>query len=185
MLSKSQIINSDILIKNSYLIMLMLYRIESSRCILLCLLDVIIFGLILLSRLWYGGGTILLVRLLCCANWRNLTSNQYDEEMLQLFEKQRNSIISDKLEHYKELEKEMSFATIEEATKVMNYYVILSRHGLKMEKTDPSRAMYVCQVGCPFKCNLSGDKKGTSEFSIINLISEHTCFACYKIRGLI
>ncbi|KAH0773737.1 hypothetical protein KY290_010874 [Solanum tuberosum] len=65
---------------------------------------------------------------------------EYDEERLQLFEKQRNSTVSDKLEHYKELEKGMSFATIEEARKIMNYYAIASRRGLKIEKTDRSRA---------------------------------------------
>ncbi|WMV59475.1 hypothetical protein MTR67_052860 [Solanum verrucosum] len=104
----------------------------------------------------------------------------YDEERLQLFEKQRNSTVSDKLEHYKELEKGMSFATIEEARKIMNYYAIASRRGLKIEKTDRSRARYVCQVGCPIKCNISQDKKRASGFSIKILISEHTCFPCYK-----
>ncbi|XP_049406163.1 uncharacterized protein LOC125869766 [Solanum stenotomum] len=74
----------------------------------------------------------------------------------------------------------MSFATIEEARKIMNYYAIASRRGLKIEKVDRSRARYVCQVGCPCKCNISQDKKGASGFSIKNLISEHTCFPCYK-----
>ncbi|KAH0653194.1 hypothetical protein KY290_031493 [Solanum tuberosum] len=61
-------------------------------------------------------------------DWKvdTLSDVEYDVERLQLFEKQRNSTVSDKLEHYKELENGMSFAAIEEARKIMNYYVIAS-----------------------------------------------------------
>ncbi|WMV32695.1 hypothetical protein MTR67_026080 [Solanum verrucosum] len=65
---------------------------------------------------------------------------EYDEERVQLFMKQRNNIVSDKLENYKELEKVMSFGTIEKARKTMNYYAIACKQRLKIEKTDPSRA---------------------------------------------
>nr|XP_016478417.1 PREDICTED: uncharacterized protein LOC107799782 [Nicotiana tabacum] len=104
---------------------------------------------------------------------------EYDFEGLEVIIKQRRRVVNDRLENFKELDKGITFKDIVEARWVVNYYAIANGYGLKIEKTDPTRARYICDVGCPFRCYISRDKK-TNEISIKNMKAEHNCSPCYK-----
>ncbi|KAK4356054.1 hypothetical protein RND71_025025 [Anisodus tanguticus] len=72
---------------------------------------------------------------------------QYDveyDEGHEVFRNQRRRIVSDRLENYMKLEKGMAFSSIDEARRVMNYYAMANRRGLKIEKTNHTRARSDC-----------------------------------------
>ncbi|XP_059286381.1 uncharacterized protein LOC132039862 [Lycium ferocissimum] len=104
---------------------------------------------------------------------------EYDEEEREGFSNQRRRVVSDRLENLKELEKGMTFFDIVEARRIMNYYAMANGYGLKIKKTDPTRARYACRDGCPFRCSISKDKK-SSTFRIQTLKPKHDCEPCYK-----
>ncbi|XP_019265332.1 PREDICTED: uncharacterized protein LOC109242912 [Nicotiana attenuata] len=87
---------------------------------------------------------------------------------------QKGKEVNDKLSHYKELDKSMTFKDLEEAKKVMNFYAIANSKPLKLKKSDKIRVRYRCVVGCPFECLISEDKKGRG-FKMKTLKTEHNC----------
>ncbi|XP_019244503.1 PREDICTED: uncharacterized protein LOC109224378 [Nicotiana attenuata] len=101
-------------------------------------------------------------------------ANEYDFEELESLRMQKGKEVNDKLSHYKELDKSMTFKDSEEAKKVMNFYAIANSKPLKLKKSDKIRVRYRCVVGCPFECLISEDKKGPG-FKMKILKTEHNC----------
>uniref|UniRef100_A0A1S4DCF4 Protein FAR1-RELATED SEQUENCE n=1 Tax=Nicotiana tabacum TaxID=4097 RepID=A0A1S4DCF4_TOBAC len=101
-------------------------------------------------------------------------ASEYDFEELESLRMQKGKEVNDKLSHYKELDKSMTFKDLEEAKKVMNFYAIANYKPLKLRKSDKIRVRYRCVVGCPFVCLISEDKKGPG-FKVKTLKTEHNC----------
>ncbi|XP_019263192.1 PREDICTED: uncharacterized protein LOC109240955 [Nicotiana attenuata] len=103
-----------------------------------------------------------------------LDASEYGFEELESLRMQKGKELNDKLSHYKELDKSMTFKDLEEAKKVMNFYAIANSKPLKLRKSDKIRVRCRCVVGCPFVCLISEDKKGPG-FKIKTLKTEHNC----------
>lgn len=51
----------------------------------------------------------------------------------------------------------MCFKDFKEAKRVVSFYSVARKVGLKVDKCDSTRLRYVCDVGCPFVCLISED----------------------------
>ncbi|KAH0683984.1 hypothetical protein KY289_021736 [Solanum tuberosum] len=106
-------------------------------------------------------------------------SNDYNEEELEVFSQEKKKGVTDTLENYKVLEKGQTFKDISEARRVISFYAMANRYGLRVKKIDTTRAGYKCVEGCPFTVLVSKDKK-SSTCSIKSLNLVHTCDSTYK-----
>ncbi|XP_009759260.1 uncharacterized protein [Nicotiana sylvestris] len=110
-----------------------------------------------------------------------LDSSDYDSNQLDLFSKERTKEVNDKLDNYKELKEGMSFKDLDEAKRIVGFYAIANKKGLKVFKSDTSRVSYKCDVGCPFRCLISKENKDQG-FKIKILKTRHNCQPAYKNR---
>ncbi|OIT05778.1 hypothetical protein A4A49_52173, partial [Nicotiana attenuata] len=108
-------------------------------------------------------------------------SDCFEDDSIELdgIIKEKKMVVTDKLEHFKELELGMTFKDIVEARRAVNFYALVNKKGLKLLKTDTSRASYKCAEGYPFRQYISNDKKCPT-IRIKTLKDEHTCDPCLK-----
>uniref|UniRef100_A0A1S4AAJ7 Probable purine permease n=1 Tax=Nicotiana tabacum TaxID=4097 RepID=A0A1S4AAJ7_TOBAC len=90
---------------------------------------------------------------------RETDSSDYDREQLEVFWKEMTKEVTNKLEKYKEIEKGMSFKSLAEAKRVAEFYGVATSKSLKIKKSDTTRARYKYDIGYPFGCHLSKDRK--------------------------
>ncbi|PHT60112.1 hypothetical protein CQW23_02475 [Capsicum baccatum] len=105
--------------------------------------------------------------------------SDYSSEELKVFRKE-NREINDRLDRFLELDKGMCFKNLKEAKRIVSFYCIARKVGLKVDKSDKTRLKYVCDVGFPFECLISEDKD--QGFKIKTLNVEHTCWPALKNR---
>ncbi|KAM3336810.1 hypothetical protein P3S68_032510 [Capsicum galapagoense] len=105
----------------------------------------------------------------------------YDSEELKFFRKENHREVNDQLDMFLELEKGMCFKNLKEAKRVVNFYSIANKKGLQVDKSDITRLRYVYDVGCPFECLISEDKKSQG-FKIKTLNTNHTCLSAFQNR---
>lgn len=53
----------------------------------------------------------------------------------------------------------MCFKDLKEAKRIVSFYSIVRKVALKVEKSDYTRLRYLCDIGCPFECLISEDRK--------------------------
>ncbi|XP_060195394.1 uncharacterized protein LOC132624668 [Lycium barbarum] len=75
----------------------------------------------------------------------------------------------------------MSFKDLDEAKRVVSYYAVSNKKGLKVDHSDSHRVRYKCDSGCPFVCLISEDNKNQG-FKIKTLHLEHNCQPTFKNR---
>ncbi|KAM3308336.1 hypothetical protein P3S67_010080 [Capsicum chacoense] len=75
----------------------------------------------------------------------------------------------------------MCFKNLKEAKRVVRFYSIANKKGLQVDKSDTTRLRYVCDVGCPFECLISEDKKNQG-FKIKTLNTNHTYLSAFQNR---
>ncbi|PHU14948.1 40S ribosomal protein S13 [Capsicum chinense] len=107
--------------------------------------------------------------------------SDYDSEELKFFRKEKHGEVNDQLDMFLELEKGMCFKNLKEAKRVVNFYSIANKKGLQVDKSDTTRLRYMCDVGCPFECLISEDKKNQG-FKIKTLNTNHTCLSAFQNR---
>jgi len=100
--------------------------------------------------------------------------SDYNSDELEVFRKEKNREISDKLDRFLELEKGMCFKDLKEAKRIVSFYSIVRKVALKVEKSDSTRLRYLCDTGCPFECLISEDRKNQG-FKIKTLNTKHSC----------
>ncbi|KAF3622621.1 hypothetical protein FXO38_31167 [Capsicum annuum] len=105
----------------------------------------------------------------------------YDSEELEFFRKEKHREVNDQLDMFLELEKGMCFKNLKEAKRVVSFYSIANKKGLQVDKSDTTRLRYVCDVGYPFECLISEDKKNQG-FKIKTLNTNHTCLSAFQNR---
>ncbi|KAH0743721.1 hypothetical protein KY290_031714 [Solanum tuberosum] len=111
-----------------------------------------------------------------------LNSSDRDSEELELFRKERTQDVSEKLDKFLHLEKGMRFKDLFEAFKrVVGFYAIAYKVGLKVKQSDTTRLRYVCDTGCPFVCLISKDNKDQG-FKIKTLETKHECDSTFHNR---
>ncbi|KAH0642143.1 hypothetical protein KY290_033745 [Solanum tuberosum] len=66
-------------------------------------------------------------------------SNDYNEEELEVFSHEKRRDVTDTLENYKVLEKGQAFKDISEARRIICFYAMANRYGLRVKKTDTTR----------------------------------------------
>ncbi|XP_019263126.1 PREDICTED: uncharacterized protein LOC109240902 [Nicotiana attenuata] len=91
---------------------------------------------------------------------------------------EKRRVVTNGLEHYRELELGMSFEDINEAREMVGFYALVNKKKLKVKKSDTTRVRYICQTGCPFVCLVSKDKN-TSTCTIKTLKFKHLCDDCF------
>jgi len=99
---------------------------------------------------------------------------EYNVEVLQRYEHEKERVVSDGLEKFKELEMGMTFKTIQEARQVVSFYAMANKKKLKTKKSDTKRIGYKCCDGCPFTLLISKDGKSAT-FKVKTLKPKHTC----------
>ena len=99
---------------------------------------------------------------------------EHNNGTLQLYEHEKERVVSDGLEKCKELEIDMTFKTIQEARQVVSFYAMANKKKLKTKKSDTKRIRYECYDGCPFTLLISKDGKSTT-FKVKTLKPNHTC----------
>ncbi|XP_060194913.1 uncharacterized protein LOC132624104 [Lycium barbarum] len=104
-----------------------------------------------------------------------------DSEELELFRKEKNREVNEKLDRFLVLEKGMSFKDLDEAKRVVSYYAVSNKKGLKVDHSDSHRVRYKCDSGCPFVCLISEDNKN-QRFKIKTMHLEHNCQPAFKNR---
>ncbi|XP_075079916.1 uncharacterized protein LOC107768843 [Nicotiana tabacum] len=75
----------------------------------------------------------------------------------------------------------MSFKDLAEAKRVVGYYAVANRKGLKVKKSEKSRVRYKCDIGCPFVCFISKDNRDQG-FKIKTLNIKHECGPAFQNR---
>ncbi|XP_019251322.1 PREDICTED: uncharacterized protein LOC109230259 [Nicotiana attenuata] len=75
----------------------------------------------------------------------------------------------------------MSFKDLAEAKRVVGYYAVANRKGLKVKKSDKSRVRYKFDIGCPFVCFISKDNRDQG-FKIKTLNTNHDCGPAFQNR---
>ncbi|XP_059283288.1 uncharacterized protein LOC132036896 [Lycium ferocissimum] len=75
----------------------------------------------------------------------------------------------------------MSFKDLDEAKRVVSYYAVSNKKGLKVDHSDSHRVRYKCDSGCPFVCLISEDNKNQG-YKIKTLHLEHNCQPAFKNR---
>ncbi|KAF3678224.1 hypothetical protein FXO37_04494 [Capsicum annuum] len=110
--------------------------------------------------------------------------SDYNSEELEFFRKEKHGEVNDQLDMFLELEKGMFFKKLKEAKRVVDFYSIANKKGLQVDKSDTIRLRYVCDVGCPFECLISEDKKNQG-FKIKTLNTNHTCLSAFQNRRAI
>ena len=68
----------------------------------------------------------------------------------------------------------MCFKDLKEAKRIVSFYSIVRKVALKVEKSDSTRLRYLCDIGCPFECLISEDRKNQG-FKIKTLNTKHSC----------
>ncbi|XP_059315684.1 uncharacterized protein LOC132066380 [Lycium ferocissimum] len=89
--------------------------------------------------------------------------------------------INEKLDNFLVLEKGMSFKDLDEAKRVMGYYAVSNKKGLRVDHGNNIRLRYKCDVGCLFVCLISVHNKD-QRFKIKTLELKHNCQPAFKNR---
>ncbi|WMV33177.1 hypothetical protein MTR67_026562 [Solanum verrucosum] len=106
-------------------------------------------------------------------------ASDHDSDELEFFRREKKREVTEKLDNFLELEKGMSFKNLDEAKRIVSYYSIVRKRGLRVVKSDSTRLRYKCDIGCPFLCLISEVKKGQG-FEIKTLETKHTCQEAFK-----
>ncbi|WMV39055.1 hypothetical protein MTR67_032440 [Solanum verrucosum] len=97
----------------------------------------------------------------------------YNSDELEVFRKEKSREINDKLDKFLELENGMCFKDLKEAKRIVSFYSIIRKVALKVDKSDSIRLRYLCDIGCPFECLISEDRKNQG-FKIKTLNTNHS-----------
>lgn len=110
-----------------------------------------------------------------------LNSSDRDSEELELFRKERTQDVNEKLDKFLHMEKGISFKDLFEAKRVVGFYAVAKKVGLKVKQSNTTRLRYACDTRCPFVCLISKDNKDQG-FKIKTLETKHKCDPAFHNR---